>query len=206
MTPRNQPSSLSIISAIVFIILLIALAIYSGNKSTSQTFEQGISIGPGNAKVTFAEFYDYECPACQILATQIMPTLKAEYKNKVRFVYKQFPLSQHDKAKPAAAAAFCANDQEKFTQLHDLLIENYDNWMQNVQLIDDYAKEAGLDMDKYHTCTSSKQTADLINRDYQEGISKGIKATPTVFINGEKVEGVRDLKFYRKKIDSLLTQ
>ena len=221
MAKQNQPSSGSIISAAVFIILLIGLAIYAGqnntnkkkaeNKKTTTTNytlikTDSITTGPADAKVTFTEFYDYECPACQYFATQIMPTLEKDYAGKVLFVHKQFPLKQHEQAIPSATAVICANDQGKFVQYNDLLIKNYEAWTKKPALLEDYAKQTDLDMTKFNNCKTSKAVSDFIARDMKDGTAAKLEGTPTILINGEKIQDIQDLTFYKTKIDSLLAR
>lgn len=219
MDKKNKPSSTSIISAIVFIILLVGLAIYANNKNDAKNesskkntgsytlkSNESITLGKTDSSVTFVEYYDYECPACQYLDKEVLPTLYKEYKNEVKFVFKQFPLQQHEQAKPAAFAAVCANDQGKFIEYNDLLVKNYENWTKKPSLLEDYAKNLKLNVDQFNSCRTSKQVADFVQRDYDDGIKDKLEATPTVYINGEKTEGVQELSFYRDKLNSLLNK
>ena len=217
MQKKNQPSSTSIISAIVFIALLIGLAIYSNKKNENKTesskkntgsytlkSDQPITLGKTDSQVSFVEYYDYECPACHYLDKNVIPTLYEEYKDKVKFVFKQFPLSYHEQAKAASYAAVCANDQDKFWEFNNLLIKNYDNWTNNPRLLENYAKDLEINTEKFNSCRESKEVADFVQRDYNDGITDKLEATPTVFINGEKIEGVQEIDFYREKLNSLL--
>ncbi len=216
MSNKNQPQSLSIISAVVFIVLLIGLGIYTSQKGkktddtkkTTTSYKlkstDSITVGKADSTVTFIEYYDYECPACQYLDKEIMPTLIKEYKDKVKFVFRQFPLSQHEKAKPAAYAAVCANEQGKFLEYNDILVKDYEKWTKDTNLFEDYAKQVNLDTATFNTCRNSKEVVEFVKKDIAAGTKDQLQATPTVFINGEKSEGVQDLAFYRNKFDTLL--
>ncbi len=207
---NTKPSSFSIISAAIFIILLVVLALYIGkdNKKdqnyTSST--KDVAFGKKDAKVTFVEYFDFECPACQMLASQILPQLEQKYQDRVLFVYKQFPLSYHQTAIPVATASNCANDQGKYREYRDLLIKNYEVWTQDVNQLSTYAQDIDLDLDEFNSCRESDSIQDKIEADFQEGQKKGVQATPTVFINGEKIEGVANLSDYEQKIDQALNK
>lgn len=220
MDKKGKPSSLSILSAVIFIVLLIALAVYSGqkndkkddkktsNEQTSYTLKSNdsISVGPADAKVTFTEYYDYQCPACHYFAENVLSSLESKYEGKVKFVFKQFPLNYHENAEIAAKIAVCANDQGKFLDYHNSLNKNYDKWMDKPELIETYAKEIGLDMTKVDTCKNSKEVANFVARDIQDGTNEKLEGTPTIIINGEKIAEIQDLTFYEQKIDTLLSK
>lgn len=207
---NTKPSSLSIISAAIFIILLVVLALYIGkDNKKDQNYTpstKDVAFGKKDAKVTFVEYFDFECPACQMLASQILPQLEQKYQDRVLFIYKQFPLSYHQTAIPAAAASICANDQGKYREYRDLLIKNYEVWTQDVNQLSAYAQDIDLDLDEFNSCRESDSIQDKIEADFQEGQKKGIQATPTVFINGEKIEGVANLSDYEQKIDQALNK
>jgi protein-disulfide isomerase len=119
-------------------ILLLTLANpeTSRNGDSSQVVDSALLVkgdshmtGQTNAKVTFVEFGDYQCPACALVAPMIKNVL-SEYKDNkdVNFVYRHYPLPQHTNAVPAAMAAEAAGEQGKYWEMHDRLYENQKDW------------------------------------------------------------------------------
>jgi protein-disulfide isomerase/copper chaperone CopZ len=176
-------------------------------QPTIQTFEittKDHVRGDFNAPITLVEFSDFECPFC----ARHYPTLKKileDYKGKVRLVYKHFPLSFHPNAQKAAEASECAAEQGKFWEYHDKLFENFQNGY-SLEKFKQWAKELGLDTTKFNDCLDSGKYAQKVKNDYQEGLQKGVKGTPSVFVNGELVVGAVPYEVLKQKIDSLLTK
>jgi protein-disulfide isomerase len=196
---KKDNSSLSLIAALVFILLLIVLGIYASKpKKTISSYPDG--------KVVFTEYFDYECPACQLLARDVLPHLEKKYEGKVEFVYKQFPLPQHKLARAAAAGSICADKQEKYKEFRNELVAGYEQWTQKGNLIDTYAEKIGLNLDQYNACKKDSSVEKQIDEDFREGEDRGVNATPTVFINDEKIEGVAKITTYEEKIDALLNK
>lgn len=141
--------------------------------------------GNPNAKVLVEEFGDFQCPACGA-AYPLAKQVKIEYGNDIAFVFKHFPLRQiHVNAQKAAEASECANDQGKFWEMHDKLFENQSQL--DRQSISRYAESIGLDMKKFNACLDSGAKAGIVQKEYQEGISRGVKGTPTFFVNKKVV-------------------
>jgi len=101
-------------------------------------------------------------------------------------VYKNFPLKNHRLALPAAQAALAAGKQGKFWEYHDKVFENY-NKLSN-ELFDQFARELDLDMERFRKERVSPEIMALINRDLREGSRIGVRGTPTIFINGNRLE------------------
>jgi len=150
----------------------------------------GPSDGPENAPVTLVEFSDFQCPYCgQFLAT--LTKLKTKYGDKLRIVFRQYPLSIHPLAPKAAEAALCANEQGKFWQMHDAMFQN-----QAALAVQDLKKTAaglGLEAAKFDSCLDTGKTAAAVQRDLQEGTAVGVGSTPSMFINGRFLEGSQPL-------------
>ncbi|MBI4281558.1 DsbA family protein [Candidatus Uhrbacteria bacterium] len=146
------------------------------------------SIGPANARVTVVEFSDFECPFCR-QAFPIVRELMASYGDRVRFIYRDFPITQvHDNAEKAAEAGECAHTQGKFWPLHDKIFQNAPRM--SVPDLKQYAREVGLNTTQFDTCLDSGTFANEVAQDYADGIALGVRGTPTWFFNGRKVEGV----------------
>ncbi len=164
---------------------------FADNLSKLRT-EGNPSVGPANARVTVVIFSDFQCPHCRLL-DGILATLIPQYPQ-VRFVYKDYPLTQiHPWAESAAIGARCAfiqspkayaPVQEQIFAEQDLLsTENI--W----EKLTSYAAQAGLDPDTFKACMSSPEAKAAVDARHQEGDSVGITQTPTVFVNGHPILG-----------------
>lgn len=145
--------------------------------------------GPANAPVTITLFSDFQCPYCARLEPTMKKVLET-YPKQVRLVFKQFPLSSHKFAKPAAMASLAARNQGKFWPLHDKLIANYDQL--SVERIRVLAESVGLDMKQFDKDLANPATEQEIAADYQLGLQSGVRGTPAVYINGKQL---RDRSF-----------
>jgi len=162
------------------------------------------SQGSKDASVTIIEFSDFECPYCARFYSQTMPQIRMNYidTDKVKFVYRDFPLDFHQYAKKAAEAAECADEQGKFWEFHDKLYENQ-NALDNESL-KQYAKDMGLKTDQFNTCLDSGKMTQEVLKDLEDGSSYGVTGTPTLFINGIKVVGAQPYEVFQKIIDQEL--
>jgi protein-disulfide isomerase len=162
------------------------------------------SKGPANAAVTIVEFSDFECPYCG----GFYPTLKAiekNYKDKIRIVYRQFPLTSiHPHALKAAEASLCANDQGQFWQMHDAMFTD----QANLEVPDLKEKAAKLSMNTgtFNTCLDSSKYATIIKNEILEGAKVGVNGTPSVFINGRFLSGDQPYDDLAKMIDDELSR
>jgi protein-disulfide isomerase len=145
------------------------------------------TLGPGNAPVTLLEYGDYECPYCR-RAHPILQGVRRTMGDRLRFVYRHFPLSQaHPHAEHAAEAAEAAGAQGRFWEMHDLLFEN-----QNALEDDDlamYAAQVGIDGQRVAREIAAGTYAKKIRNDFRGGIRSGVNGTPTLFINGMRFDG-----------------
>jgi protein-disulfide isomerase len=151
-----------------------------------QVAATGPAKGPANAPVTIVEFSDFQCPFCSRLIPSIQEVEK-KYGDKVRLVFRQYPLPMHPNAQKAAEASLCANDQGKFWQLHDAMFAN-----QNALAVDQLkakAAELGLNADKFNKCLDSGEKAATIQADQKAGQEVGVNGTPALFINGRFING-----------------
>jgi protein-disulfide isomerase len=137
--------------------------------------------GPADAKVTLVEFADFECPACGAYYPLVEAILE-EYKGQVRLIFKNMPLSIHERAEPAARAAYAAGQQGKFWEMHRLLFTNQKKLDQSD--IDNYARTLGLDLSKFKTDSQSPAAHDRVAKDKKLGEELKLIRTPTFYING----------------------
>ena len=126
-----------------------------------------------------------------------------KYPQKVRLVFKNFPLRNHKLALPAAQAALAAGKQGKFWEYHDKVFVMF-NQLSNEQL-EQFAKELDLDMDRFRKERGNPEITSLINRDLREGSRIGVRGTPTIFVNGKRLEQ-RSIEAFSSVIESELNR
>jgi protein-disulfide isomerase len=165
--------------------------------------------GNPNAKVTIVEFSDFECPFCGRAYHTVEDEVMKNYGDKVRLVYKNFPLSNiHPWADSGAMAAACAREQspEAFWKMYNFLFSNQANIKpDNVkEKVVGEAKTAGLDVAKFTTCFDNKAALPLIKAEQKEAEALGVRSTPTFFINGHKLEGALPYSQFKTVIDEEL--
>lgn len=158
--------------------------------------------GPADAPITIVEFSDFECPACGA-AFRDLHALTAANPN-VRLVFRHYPLDSscnaqmeralHPDACQAAAAAECAGQLGKFWEYHDLLFENQ-RTLDRDSLFR-YARELNLDIGKFRTCLDDPATMARVREDVAAGEKVGVDSTPTMFINGRRISGALDPRYY----------
>jgi protein-disulfide isomerase len=161
------------------------------------------SKGPQQAPVTIVEFSDFQCPYC----AKVVPTLKAvadRYGDRVRIVFRDYPLPFHQEATKAAEAAACAEQQGRFWEMHDKLFAN----QRSLQPADlkRYAVDLGLDQDGFSRCLDSGQTAERWQRGREHAARYGVSGTPSFFINGRFLSGSMSLAGFTEIIDEELAR
>jgi len=144
--------------------------------------------GNPNAPVTLTEWSDFECPYCAGVTAPIQALLE-KYPEKLRVVYKHFPLSFHPAAKPAAVASMAANDQGCFWAYHDVLFDRTSKRQLDGSKLEQYASDAGCNVDQFKTDLEKNKAAYTarVDADYKEGTSVDVRGTPALYINGRKV-------------------
>ena len=148
------------------------------------------TLGPDAAPAKLEEFGDFECPPCGMLHP-ILVQMHKEFGDRLQITFREFPLAPaHQHAIAAASAAEAAGLQGKFWEMHDLLYENQKTWHEAFDvrpIFEGYAKQIGLDMNRYQNDLNGDQVANRILQDGKRGHSMGVKGTPTVFLNGREV-------------------
>ena len=162
--------------------------------------------GNSDAPVEIVEFSDFQCPFCERFYTDTLPQLESEYINtgKVKLAFRDFPLSIHPMAKPAALAAECAGDQGKYWEYHDKIFENQGRLSADVW--DDFATEIGLNVGTFNSCVSSGKHNAEIDADFAAGRAAGVTGTPAFFINGKLLVGAQPFEAFKQVIDAELAQ
>lgn len=169
---------------------------------SSRISAAGPSTGPLNAPVTIVEFSDFQCPYCKQAAVSLKPLIRS-YGADVRFVFKQMPLPIHADAFKAAQASVCADEQGKFWEYHDILFKSSEL---SEQALRRYASDLGLRTGEFNSCLSSEASATIVRKDMEEAMQAGVQGTPTYFVNGRIVKGMKSSEDFRNVIDQALKQ
>ncbi len=160
--------------------------------------------GNADAPITVIEYSDFQCPFCK-RGSDMLPGLLEEYDGKIKIVFKQFPLPNHNWAKPSSIASLCAFEQgnDKFWAFHDMVFaKQKEISLQNsTDKFNEFAKEIGLDLSKFDACLSSGENAARVDAEIQEGQLVGISSTPTFVVDGLIVPGA-DLQSIKNAINS----
>ncbi|MCG8407317.1 MAG: DsbA family protein [Phycisphaerales bacterium] len=170
-------------------------------------------IGSEDASVTVVEYLDFQCPFCGRFARQEFPDIRARYIDTglVRWVFRHFPLESecnpnsgntHPRACDAARASECANDQNAFVEFHDLLFEDQDDLSDN--RFGEHANTLGLDAAQFDACITGTSKAARVAQDVNSGNALGVTATPSFFVNGERVSGFQTAEQLGQVIDRKL--
>jgi protein-disulfide isomerase len=168
------------------------------------------SIGPNDAKIKIVEFSDFQCPACKAAFKSLKPVIR-KYKDKIKFTYKHFPLDMscndllknrlHPAACDASTASLCVKKQlgdEGFFKYHDELFHNQTKISK--KYIIDLAHQSVPNKDSWDECFNSSETLAEIRDDIRLATELGVQATPTLFVNGRRVEGA----LTRKQLEALI--
>jgi protein-disulfide isomerase len=151
----------------------------------------GPSKGPADAPVTIVEFSDFQCPFC----SRVTPTLDAVQKkfgDKLRIVFRQFPLEEiHKEARKAGEAALCAAEQDYFWQMHDAMFADQAK-LDIDGLKATAAQIEGLDAEAFGKCLDSSRQAAKVDEDLQAGARVGVSSTPALFVNGRFLTGAME--------------
>ena len=159
--------------------------------------------GPADAPVTIVEFSDYQCPFCARTEPLVRQALAA-YPTQAKLVYKHMPLvSIHPQALPAALAATAAGRQGKFWEMHEKLFGNQKDL--GPDQFRQYARDLGLDMNKFEADMQSEQVKAAVQEDMQLAQRVGIRGTPTIFVNGRILQN-RSLEGFKQIIDPALKE
>jgi protein-disulfide isomerase len=161
------------------------------------------AVGPATAPVTMVEFSDYECPYCR-RAQSVVDDLLVRYKDKLRFVHRDFPLDGHPRAFPAARAARCAHEQDRFWDYHRGLLSSPGDFSD-----EDLRRRAvglGLNASRFDKCLRSDKHDEAIRASVKDGARIGVTGTPAFFINGRMMFGARPIEQFQEVIDAELRE
>ena len=159
--------------------------------------------GPENAPVTVVEFSDYACPACR-KAHEITMEIREDYRGKIRWVFKDYPLERHEGAGTLAEAARCARDQGMFWEYQDMLFLSPVD--PDPQRLASLAEELGMDGDRFERCLRSGRHREDVLADVRAAEEAGVEVTPTFIVNGRLRPGTPEPEAFRELIESELAQ
>lgn len=175
--------------------------------------------GNPEAPITIEEYADFQCPFCRRFFENTKTLLMDNYvaNGTVYFVYHSFGEFIGPESSAAAEAAYCAGDQEKFWQMHDILYANQTG--ENVGAFNDrritaFAEQIDLNMDEFNSCLDSSKYADLVKQDGIDALAAGAEATPTFIltylVNGEAktkvIQGAQPYEVFQQEIEAALAE
>lgn len=197
-------------------LLFVGLFVFiKANKNKLQTStsniiqSQGTVKGASDAKLDLVEFSDFQCPACKAYQP-IVEKILQEFEGKIKFTYKHFPLTTiHSNATIAAKAAEAAGFQNKFWEMHDLLFAKQDEWSNvsdPIKMFINYAKDIKIDPEKFEKDINSPKAAQAVIENSNEAISRGVRATPTFYLNGRSIPTPQDYPSFKSLLEEKLAQ
>ena len=206
---------LVLVVAVSFYVFKVANLLQTGQVTPEDLFGQNVPTGLGkdvnflattddpsfgnpDADIVIVEFSDFACPACY-KAHQVINEIKKDYSDRVYFVFRNFPLVQNnEQSLIAAMASECAHEQGRFWEMHDKLFDNQGSI--SPEQVKIFAVQIGLNNLDFNSCLENGKYFEEIEADFQQGYNVGVKATPTFFVNGVKIEGAIPLVTFEKII------
>ncbi len=165
-------------------------------------------LGNPEAKVTLVEYADFECPACEAYYP-LIKQLTTDYKDKVRFVYRHFPLPQHANAIPTALATEAASNQGKFWEMHDIIFDKHEEWQDlkdPTSVLVGYAKQLNLDIPRFQSDMNSGATKKIVDDDKASAVAENLPGTPSFFVNGTYIKNPQTYQDFKAILDNALAQ
>lgn len=172
---------------------------------------EGNAMGDPNAPVVMIDFSDYQCSHCQNFyqGTELFIIENYIATGKVKFVFRSFGDSFAGDSGRAAQASYCAGDQEKFWEMHDIIYSNFsgsDNGGYSVNRLITMAEMINIDVEEFTDCLKDKVYADRVDEDRVEAVEMGIIGTPTFFINEQMIDGNQPLEIFIQTIEAELAK
>lgn len=200
-----------IIIAIIFLLGVWQLTAPAGPKPTASQLKLSPNDwvkGNKKAPAILIEYSDFQCPACAAYQP-IVKKIAETYRDKIAFVYRHFPLPQHQNAGKAAFAAEAAGRQGKFWEMHDLIFTKQKDWSEHkkaAELFREYAQSLKLNLKQYDADIKSVAIKAKVESDLRSGAKADIKGTPTFFLNGEILDNPGSFEEFKKAIDANLKE
>jgi len=159
--------------------------------------------GNAAAPITIVEFSDYQCPFCSRVNPTLAKVLET-YGDRVKIVFKDFPLGNHPQAPKAAEAAHCAGEQKKYWEMHDAMFAN--QRALELPALKQAARAIGLDGGSFDQCLDSGKYAATVRAGMELGEKMGVNSTPTLYINGRALIGAVPFENFKQIIDEELSR
>lgn len=199
---KGQTSQKIFWGVVIILIVVIIFGIIKLSKQGTNTSSDPFEItandhlkGNKNAPVTLIEYSDFQCPACASYFPFIKK-LEQDFPDNLRIVYRHFPLTSiHPYAVTAAKAAEAADQQGRFWEMHDIIFQNQTKWSQEPnpeKTFESYAELLNLDMNKYKEDFNSNIIQRKINSDRAQALRLNLQGTPSFFLDGNKLENLRN--------------
>jgi len=158
--------------------------------------------GANKAAVTIVEFSDFECPYCKAVQLSLKQVLE-NYPREVRLVFKHLPLEGHRNSLPAARAAYCAAEQDRFWQFHDALFAAKEL---SSSVFIQFASELGLGLPKFQDCLNSERSRAVVVKDLETARLFSVESTPSFIVNGKLIQGALSFGDLQKIVEQELKQ
>jgi protein-disulfide isomerase len=187
-----------------------AIGMVLGKAEIAKIESGGAGIrGEENAPITIVEFSEYQCPFCGKYVEDAYAEIWKEYEDKIRYIFRDYPLGFHSHAQKLAEAARCAGDQGQYWEMHDLVFAKSEEWTNKEDIssnLNNYLNELGLDKNGFNNCLESGKYTQAVKDDFQLGTEIGVNGTPTFFINGQKLVGAQPFSKFKEIIDAELAK
>jgi protein-disulfide isomerase len=168
-------------------------------------------LGNAKAEVTVIEFSDFQCPFCRAFWSDAYQQIKKEYidTGKIKFVFRDYPLSFHPAAQVSAESAECADEQGKFWEMHDKIFQEQAKQGTGTVTygtveLKKWASQIGLNSAEFNQCLDSGKYKSEVEKDVADGSAYGVSGTPTLFINGNPIVGAQPFSAFKAIIDGEL--
>jgi len=161
--------------------------------------------GDPKQKLFIVEVSDFQCPFCKMFHDSTYAAVKREFiaTGQARMAYVNYPIQSHENAVPAAQAAMCAAEQDKFWAMHDALFDTQEKWAPLAdpsKVLESLAQKVGVDIPKWRACVQGGVMKRLIGADHQRGVAAGINSTPSFFVGDEVIRGAAPIGAFRDAI------
>lgn len=191
------------------LITLFAILFFMGCQNPETDLHAQSTPDGSQAQIVLVEYSDFQCPTCATFYP-IVQKLKDHYGDKLVVKYRYFPLNSHRYSMLAARAAESARNQGKFHEMERLLFTNQNKWSGSSNpkaIFIDYAEQIGLNMEQFKADLNAAETQRTVMEQKKEGIAKGVRGTPSFFINGEKMIGLpRNYAEFKALLDIYLEE
>lgn len=194
---------LFLLSIVVIIIIVIVLSPKNSDENQSASTTTPLrTIGPESAPVTITEYADFGCITCQAWHQfGIREQVIDQYGDQVQFIWRDFPVTTRLSPK-AAEAGFCAHDQGRFWDYHDILFENAPALA--VENLKAYADSIGLNTDEFNPCLDSGKFQQAVEKELAEARELGLRGVPSFIVNGKRLVGPPSFEQLSATIDEIL--